>query len=83
MHVSCRSMAHLCFTNVWVFLLLQYCRALKVRLVPFGVETSEIQTQTFLLSLLDDDITRSQQAERKSLSLDFQSLRSKGYQPYL
>ena len=29
---------------------------------------------------LDDDLTRSQQAERKSLSLDFQSL--KGYQPY-
>jgi len=31
---------------------------------------------------LDDDLTRSQQAERKSLSLDFQSLKTKGYQPY-
>ncbi len=31
---------------------------------------------------LDDDLTKSQQAERKSLSLDFQSLKTKGYQPY-
>ncbi len=31
---------------------------------------------------LDDDLTRSQQAERHSLSLDFQSLKTKGYQPY-
>ena len=31
---------------------------------------------------LDDDLTRSQQAERKNLSLDFQSLKTKGYQPY-
>jgi len=31
---------------------------------------------------LDDDLTRSQQAERKSLSVDFQSLKTKGYQPY-
>ncbi len=30
----------------------------------------------------DDALTRSQQAERKSLSLDFQSLKAKGYQPY-
>ena len=33
-------------------------------------------------SRLDDDLTKSQQAERKSLSLDFQSLKTKGYQPY-
>ncbi len=31
---------------------------------------------------LDDDLTKSQQAERKSLSLDFQTLKTKGYQPY-
>ena len=31
---------------------------------------------------LDDDLTKSQQAERKSLSQDFQSLKTKGYQPY-
>ena len=31
---------------------------------------------------LDDDLTRSQQAERKTLSLDFQDLKIKGYQPY-
>ncbi len=31
---------------------------------------------------LDDDLTRSQQAERKTLSLDFQDLKTKGYQPY-
>jgi len=31
---------------------------------------------------LDDDLTRSQQAERKTLSLDFQALKTKGYQPY-
>ncbi len=31
---------------------------------------------------LDDDLTRSQQAEQKTLSLDFQDLKTKGYQPY-
>ncbi|DBA99472.1 TPA: hypothetical protein ACH3X3_012062 [Trebouxia sp. C0006] len=31
---------------------------------------------------LDDALTRSQQAERKTLSLDFQDLKIKGYQPY-
>ena len=31
---------------------------------------------------LDDDLTRSQQAERKTLSLDFEALKTKGYQPY-
>ncbi|DBA90840.1 TPA: hypothetical protein ACH3X1_004039 [Trebouxia sp. C0004] len=31
---------------------------------------------------LDDDLTRSQQIERNNLSLEFQSLKSKGYQPY-
>ena len=31
---------------------------------------------------LDDDLTKSQQLERNSLSLDFQSLKTKGYQPY-
>ena len=31
---------------------------------------------------LADDLTKSQQAERKSLSQDFQSLKTKGYQPY-
>ncbi len=31
---------------------------------------------------LDDDLTRSQQAERKTLNLDFQVLKTKGYQPY-
>ena len=30
---------------------------------------------------LDDDLTRSQQAERKTLSLDFQDLQINGYQP--
>ncbi len=32
---------------------------------------------------LDDDLTKSQQAERKSLSLDFHSFKTKGYQPLL
>jgi len=31
---------------------------------------------------VDDDLTRSQQAERSSLSLDFQGLKSKENQPY-
>ncbi len=31
---------------------------------------------------LDDDLTRSQQAERKTVNLDFQVLKIKGYQPY-
>ncbi|DBA87448.1 TPA: hypothetical protein ACH3X1_004487 [Trebouxia sp. C0004] len=31
---------------------------------------------------LDDDLTRSQQTERNTLSLDFRSLKTKGYQPY-
>ena len=31
---------------------------------------------------LDDDLTKSQQTERKSLSLDFQRLKTKGYHPY-
>ncbi len=31
---------------------------------------------------VDDDLTRTQQTERRSLNLDFQSLKDKGYQPY-
>ncbi len=29
-----------------------------------------------------DDLTRTQQTERRSLNLDFQGLKDKGYQPY-